>query len=155
LTPGWDDASGIEIQADGKLVTAGAAGGLGGQLLVLRFEADGTPDTTFSGDGKVATNFTARDDFAWDLALQADGKIVAAGTAGIGTTGAGSFAVARYGSNGVLDTTFSGDGKVATNVTPGIDVATAVAIQANGAIVVGGEVGGSGGRFGLVRYLGA
>ena len=74
LTPGWDDASGIEIQADGKLVTAGAAGGLGGQLLVLRIEADGTPDTTFSGDGKVATNFTTRDDFAWDLALQADGK---------------------------------------------------------------------------------
>ena len=84
LTPGWDDASGIEIQADGKLVTAGAAGGLGGQLLVLRIEADGTPDTTFSGDGKVATNFTTRDDFAWDLALQADGKIVAAGTAGVG-----------------------------------------------------------------------
>jgi uncharacterized delta-60 repeat protein len=155
LTPGWDDASGIEIQADGKLVTAGATGGFGGQLLVLRIEADGTPDTTFSGDGKAATNFTARDDFAWDLALQADGKIVAAGTAGIGTTGAGSFAVARYGSNGVLDTTFSGDGKVATNVTPRVDVATAVAIQADGAIVVGGEVGGSGGRFGVVRYLGA
>jgi uncharacterized delta-60 repeat protein len=102
LTPGWDDASGVEIQADGKIVTAGAVGGLGGQLLVLRFEADGTPDTTFSGDGKVATNFTARDDFAWDLALQADGKIVAAGTSGIGTTGAGSFAVARYGAAGVL-----------------------------------------------------
>jgi uncharacterized delta-60 repeat protein len=144
LTPGWDDASGIEIQADGKLVTAGATGGSGGQLLVIRIEADGTPDTTFSGDGRVATNFTTRDDFAWDLALQADGKIVAAGTAGVGT-----------GSDGVLDTTFSGDGKVVTNMTPGADVATAVAIQADGAIVVGGEVGGSGGRFGVVRYVGA
>jgi uncharacterized delta-60 repeat protein len=155
LTPSWDDAAGVGIQADGKIVTAGAVGGSGGKLLVLRFDGDGTPDTTFSGDGSVTTNFTIRDDFAWDVALQPDGKIVAAGSAGLGASGGGNFAVARYDSFGSLDNTFSSDGKVVTNVSNGIDVATAVAIQADGNIVVGGRVGGSGGRFGVVRYLGA
>jgi uncharacterized delta-60 repeat protein len=153
LTRGWDDASGVGIQADGKIVTAGAVGGSGGRLLVSRFNDDGSPDTSFSGNGDIRTNFTVRDDFAWDVALQADGKIVAAGTAGVGS-GEGSFAVARYEAGGSLDTSFSGDGKVATDVTGGVDVATAVSIQSDGAIVVGGEVGGSRGRFGVLRYLG-
>jgi uncharacterized delta-60 repeat protein len=154
FTLGWDDASGVEIQADGKIVTAGAAGVSGGRLLVLRFDPDGTPDTTFSGNGVSVKNFTPRDDFAWDLALQADGKIVAAGTAGVGA-GEGSVAVARFKTNGFLDPTFNGDGTVLTDVTPGPDVGTGVAIQSNGAIVVGGEIGRSGGRFGVFRYLAA
>ena len=154
VTRGWDDASGVEIQPDGKIVTAGAVGGFGGRLLVLRFDADGRLDPTFSGDGIAAANFTRRDDFAWDLTLQTDGKVVAAGTAGIGA-GEGSFAVARYGTGSRLDSSFGGDGKVVTDVTTGIDVATAVAVQADGAIVVGGEIGRTGGRFGVARYLAA
>jgi uncharacterized delta-60 repeat protein len=154
LTTSWEDATGVGIQLDGKIVIAGAAGGSGGQLLVLRFNANGSLDGTFSGDGIVRTNFTAKDDFAWDMILQADGKIVAAGTAGLGE-GTGDFAVARYETTGALDTSFSGDGKVVTSITNGIDVATAVAIQADGNIVVGGRVAGSGGRFGVVRYLAA
>jgi uncharacterized delta-60 repeat protein len=154
LTPGWDDASGVSIQADGKIVTAGAVGGAGGQLLVSRFDTNGALDTTFSGNGDVRTNFSLRDDFAWEIALQPDGKIVAAGTAGIGRA-AGVFAIARYGATGSLDPTFGGDGKVVTNVTRGVDVATAVTIQADGAIVVGGTVGGGGRRFAVARYFGA
>ena len=154
-TSGWDDASGVVIQAaDGKIVTAGAVGGSGGRLLVLRLNGDGSPDTTFSDDGNQRTNFTSRDDFAWDVALQEDGKIVAAGSAGLGG-GEGRIAVARYGSTGALDPTFGGDGKVLTNVTPTADVATGVAVQSDGSIVVGGEIGGSGGRFVVLRYLGA
>jgi hypothetical protein len=88
------------------------------------------------------------------MILQADGKIVAAGTAGLGS-GTGDFAVARYLTTGVLDNDFAGDGKVVTSVTTGVDVATAVAIQVDGNVVVGGRVGGSGGRFGVVRCLAA
>ncbi len=154
LTTGWEDATGVGIQPDGKIVIAGAVAGLGGKLLVLRFNTNGSLDGTFSGDGIVQTNFTTKDDFAWDVVLQADGKIVAAGTAGL-DDGAGNFAVARYGTTGALDDSFSGDGKVVTSVTTGIDVATAVTIQANGKIVVGGRAGGNGGRFGVVRYLAA
>lgn len=153
-TRGWEDAAGVGIQPDGKIVIAGAGGGNGGRLLVMRFNTNGRIDSTFSGDGIARTNFTSRDDFAWDVSLQVDGKIVAAGTAGLGS-GTGDFAVARFGSDGRLDTSFDGDGRVVTDVTTGVDVATAVTIQADGNIVVGGRVGGAGGRFGVVRYLAA
>ena len=154
LTSGWDDASGVGIQADGKIVTAGAVGGAGGRLLVSRFNVNGSRDTSFSVNGDVRTNFTPRDDFAWKLALQPDGKIVAVGTAGVGN-GGGSIAVARYDTTGALDTSFSGDGKVVTDMTTGPDVATAVAIQPDGAIVVGGTVGRNDTRFAVLRYLAA
>jgi uncharacterized delta-60 repeat protein len=153
-TKGWEDAAGVGIQLDGKIVIAGAGGGNGGRLLVMRFNTNGRIDSTFSGDGIARTNFTSRDDFAWDVSLQADGKIVAAGTAGLGS-GTGDFAVVRYGTDGRLDTSFDADGKVVTSFTTGVDVATAVTIQVDGNIVVGGRVGGAGGRFGVVRYLAA
>ena len=154
FSQGWDDASGVGIQDDGKIVTVGAVGGVGGQLLVCRFNDDGSSDSSFTGDGKTITNFSARNDFAWDVALQADGKIVAAGTSNLTDVGS-RFAVARYATGGNLDPTFSGDGKVTTDITPSFDVATGVAIQDNGAIVIGGSVGGAGGRFAVLRYLGA
>src|ERR671919_166287 len=68
----------------------------------------GDLDTSFGGDGKVSTNFTSGFDGASALAIQADGRLVAAGTA------AGrKFALARYNTDGTLDTSFGGgDGKV-------------------------------------------
>jgi len=70
--------------------------------------AAGDLDTTFSGDGKFVTDFTTGDDLAYAVAIQADGKIVAAGRdAGSG----GRFALTRYSTDGTLDVTFSGDGK--------------------------------------------
>jgi len=154
LTIGWEDASGVAIQTDGKIVTAGAGGGSGGQLFITRFNDDGTPDASFSGDGRTFTNFSTKDDFAWDVALQLDGKIVAAGASGVSDTRS-RFAVARYETGGAPDTTFSGNGRLSTDVTPGIDIATCVAVQTNGKIVVGGSVGGAGGRFAVLRYLAA
>jgi uncharacterized delta-60 repeat protein len=153
-TTGWEDAAGVGIQPDGKIVIAGAGGGNGGRLLVMRFNADGGSDSTFSGDGMARTNFTSRDDFAWDVSLQVDGKIVAAGTAGLGS-GTADFAVVRYGTTGTLDSSFGAGGKVVTSLTAGTDVATAVTIQLDGNIVVGGGVSGAGGRFGVARYLAA
>jgi uncharacterized delta-60 repeat protein len=153
-TTGWEDAAGVGIQLDGKIVIAGAGGGNGGRLLVMRFNPDGGTDSSFSGDGMARTNFTSRDDFAWDVSLQTDGKIVAAGTAGLGG-GTADFVVARYGTTGTLDSSFGVGGKVVTSLTTGTDVATAVTIQLDGNIVVGGRVGGAGGRFGVARYLAA
>ena len=154
FTAGWDDASGVAIQSDGRIVTAGAGGGSGGRLLMARFNDDGTTDATFSGDGRTFTDFSSTDDYAWELALQLDGKIVAAGSSG-STATQSTIAVARYDSAGLLDPTFSGDGKVTTDATAGFDIATCVAVQTDGAIVVGGSVGGAGGRFAVLRYLAA
>jgi uncharacterized delta-60 repeat protein len=80
LTPGFDFAGGVAIQGDGKIVAAGMADGRFG---LVRYRVNGTRDTTFGGgDGWVATDFGDGPDRATDVAIQADGKIVAAGTAG-------------------------------------------------------------------------
>jgi uncharacterized delta-60 repeat protein len=106
------------------------------------FAADGVLDTSFGGDGKVTTSFTGGG-YANAVAMQSDGKIVAAG--GTGT----KFALARYDTDGALDTTFSTNGKVTTGFTDG-GSANAVAIQSDGKIVAAGIV--EGGAFGLARY---
>jgi uncharacterized delta-60 repeat protein len=133
-------ALGVAIQADGKIVAAGSAGS---KLGLARYNADGSLDTTFSGDGKVITSLSKNGSLAAEIAIQADGKIVAAGSAG------SKFGLARYTTNGTLDTTFSGDGKVTTSVGPNGSSALGVAIQADGKIVAAGS---SGSRFGLARY---
>ena len=135
---------------------AGDAGGLGeytSAFALVRYRADGTLDTSFDGDGMVVTDFTLEDDGASDVAIQADGKIVAGGSAGF--NGAEStFALARYHADGILDTTFSGDGMVETSFTAGLDAARGMGIEADGRIVMAGSAGGVTARFALARYLG-
>src|SRR5690349_15519561 len=70
--------------------------------------APGDLDVSFSGDGKQTTDFGGSDAAA-AAAVQADGKIVVAGSSG------GNFALARYGADGALDLSFSGDGVVTTD----------------------------------------
>jgi uncharacterized delta-60 repeat protein len=152
LTRGEDWAFGVAIQpADGKIVVAGRAGGSGGRIALARYNTNGSLDTSFSGDGRVTTDFTSRFDEANDVAIQpADGKIVVAGRAG---GSGGRIALARYNTNGSLDTSFSADGRVTTNFTGRDDFAFGVAIQpADGKIVAAGRAGGSGGRIALARY---
>ena len=72
---------------------------------LARYNADGTLDPGFSGDGTRTTNFGG-DDVAYDVALQPDGKILVAGSS------SGAFALARYDPDGRLDHTFSGDGRL-------------------------------------------
>lgn len=150
ITLSDDIATGVAIQADGKIAAAGLAYN-GGRFALARYNANGSLDPSFSGDGKLTTNFTRGSDLAWDLAIQSNGKLVAAGFANNGA----QFALARYNTNGSLDATFSGDGKLTTNFTSGADVALGVAIQADGRIVAAGRAGGSGGRLALARYLAA
>jgi uncharacterized delta-60 repeat protein len=149
FTTGEDLARDVAIQSDSKIVAAGRAGGSGGRFALVRYNSNGSLDTSFSGDGKLTTNFTTGDDWANEVAIQPDGKIVAAGRAG---GSGGRFALVRYNSNGSLDTSFSGDGKLTTDFTAGSDIATSVAIQPDGKIVAAGRSGGSGGRFALARY---
>jgi uncharacterized delta-60 repeat protein len=144
-----DYGLGVAIQADGKIVVAGRAAGHGGMFALVRYKPNGHLDPIFGHDGRVTTNFTAKADTARALDLQANGKIVVAG----GTGGAhGNFALARYKPNGHLDPIFGHDGRVTTNFTAKVDAARAVAIQANGKIVVAGAAGGADGKFALARY---
>jgi uncharacterized delta-60 repeat protein len=139
-------ATAVAIEADGKIVAVGTA--RGDRFALVRYRANGSPDTSFGGDGRVTTTFSAGNASADAVAIQDDGRIVVAGSAG-GRFGGGMFALARYDVDGSLDTSFGGDGRVTTNFTSGLDYAMAVVARANGKIVVGGEAGGKGG---LARY---
>ena len=154
-----DRAYGVAIQSDGKILVAGHSfTGNGEQynFALTRYNANGSLDTTFDGDGKVTTDFGGGDDTAHSVAIQSDGKIVVAGSSGIrGTFDSDDFALTRYNANGSLDTTFDGDGKVTTDFGKNLDDhGYSVAIQSDGKIVVAGEskhVRG-GYDFALARY---
>src|SRR5439155_10554078 len=98
------------------------------------FRRSGVLDTTFGTGGTVTTSFGSRSDFLYAVAIQSDGKIVAAGFA---EQAAVSFALARYRASGALDGRFGTRGKVTTAIGS-VAVATAVAIQSDGKIVAAG-----------------
>jgi uncharacterized delta-60 repeat protein len=147
----FDGAEGVAIQGNGKIVAAGLASlPEAADFALARYNADGSLDPTFDGDGKVTTDFAGGADVAYSVAIQTMGRIVAAGYAQLGTD---DFALARYRTNGSLDPTFSGDGKVTTDFAGDFDEARAVAIQANGRIVAAGVAFVTGnGDFALARY---
>jgi uncharacterized delta-60 repeat protein len=123
----------VAIQTDGKIVVGGDIGpGLAFGL--VRYTATGQPDTTFGTGGKVITmdqNLAG----IRGIAIQGDGKIIAAGYTGQ----ISDFAVARYLSNGALDATFDGDGIVTTDIFADSDVINAVKLQSDGKILVAGS----------------
>lgn len=143
----------LTVQPDGRIVAVGHQGNRGARFAIARYGTDGALDTTFSGNGKAATDFSPRRlDGATDVALQADGKILAAGVAGVSPgLGGGKFALVRYNPDGTLDRDFGDDGKVTTDFTPRADGASQVAIQDDGTIVVAGTARG-GRQFAMARY---
>lgn len=139
---GYDDERGnsVAIQADGKIVVAGNSFLY---LALARFNADGSLDTSFDGDGIQTIDLGLSSDNAYAIAIQTDGKLVVAGNSGI------VFAVTRFNIDGSLDNTFDGDGRLITNFVGSTSACYAVAIQADGKIVVAGN---SDDDFALVRY---
>ena len=141
-----DDAFSVLIQPDGKIVAVGSANDPATfyDFAAARYLANGTIDMTFGVGGKVHSDFGGQDfDRARSAALQPDGKIVAAGFAISHGGGVQNFAVARYTSNGVLDTTFSRDGKTQIDFGNCCQSATKVLLQSDGKIIT---VGGSNGE---------
>ncbi|MEO8288394.1 MAG: S-layer homology domain-containing protein [Chloroflexota bacterium] len=148
---GHDEAVGMVIQPDGKIMVAGISNfGVATDFALARYDANGTLDTTFSTDGKQTTDFGA-DDVAFGMALQTDGKILAGGYTS--TTVDYDFALARYNANGNLDTSFSFDGMVTTDFAGNDDLGTDVLVQADGKIVMSGAAKNTDQNFGLARYL--
>jgi uncharacterized delta-60 repeat protein len=156
LTKGEDDGFAVAIQPDGKIVVGGEAG-IGGRnprFGIVRYNTDGSLDTSFGGgDGIVTINFTRHDDFIYAVRIQGNGKIVLAGAAAYNTHDS-RFALARLKPDGSRDPKFGGDGKVVTNLTPSYDWANGMALQPNGKILVVGSVsaGPTNGKIGVLRY---
>ena len=154
FTDSYDAAFGVAVQSDGKIVVVGETAPDSGspKFALARYNTDGTLDESFSKNGKRHTDFTDAEDFAFGMAIQPDGKIVAAGTAAA-DTGRPKFAVARYNVDGSMDATFSGDGKRTLKITDKGDLGLAMALQANGRIILVGDaaINGRHSTFGVAR----
>ena len=146
--PASDRAFAVAIQTDGKIVAAGDSGS--GDFALVRYNTDGSLDLSFGSGGKVTTDFGGFGDSAFALAVQSDGKIIAAGAGAPGGLCC-QFALARYQTDGSLDTSFHGDGRVLTPFGGNAQVA-AIAVQSDGKIVAAGSMATFDSLFALVRY---
>jgi uncharacterized delta-60 repeat protein len=150
---GTDRASALALQG-GKLVAGGlsfsATAGTNGDFGLVRYNPDGTLDTSFGAGGKVTTDFVGFTDWAFALAVQG-GKLVAAGRAGF--EGNDDFGLVRYNADGSLDPSFGAGGKVTTDFARAggsFDEARALVVQGS-KLVAAGNVGPFF-DFGLARY---
>jgi len=156
---GHDAAQAVLVQADGRIVAAGAgvAGVVSVDFAVARYLTDGSLDPTFSNDGLVTTDFVGYFDEIRDLALDTGGRIVAGGQSCEfpgNSDEVCDFGLARYTSDGSLDRRFGRQGRVRTDlgadVTEGI---RGVVVQDDGRIVAAGDTSGPGASdVGLTRY---
>jgi uncharacterized delta-60 repeat protein len=147
-------------------VLAGQAvpGKTGADFALARYTSGGSLDTSFGSKGTQTTSFGSGNDYAQALMIQSDGKIVAAGysTQPFGAYTQNEFALARYNSNGTLDTSFNSSGNVLTSFSASAPAGSnvdaeinGIAEQADGKIVVAGYsslTGPGGGVFAFARY---
>jgi uncharacterized delta-60 repeat protein len=156
----------ILVQPDGKILVSGFANMAisptsGNDFIILRFNPDGSLDQSFATGGIFKFDYQGGSDQLYGVALQADGKIVAAGQVHLNPFDPNSntaFAVIRLNTAGTFDSTFGASGLVVTDLMPSLDQATEVVIQPDGRIVATGwstRSATNNGRydFALVRYL--
>jgi len=143
----------VVLQHDGKILVAGSSDVNDDfQITVWRFRTNGALDKSFGGRGWVTTDFG---NAAFAIAIQSDDKIVVAGARSRPSDNdlnTSDIALVRYLSNGDLDPTFSRDGRVSTD-SGSSEGADAIAIQADGKIVVAGAMEGNPDTAFVARYL--
>lgn len=152
IGPGDDLAYAMVLQPDGKLVLAGTSyNGANNDIALVRYNADGSLDTTFSDDGIQTIDFSGSNDNGYSLAIQMDGKLVVAGTSNDGSRN--RIAVVRCNSDGSLDTGFDGDGRLLASVGSTNTIGRSVIQQFDGKLVVGGAIRpGTIFQFALFRF---
>lgn len=129
----------VAVQADGKIVAAGTNGS---DIVVARYNFDGTLDSTFDADGIKTIDAGSSADSANAIAVQSDGKLVIAGK------NSNNAVVIRLWADGMSDTSLGGTGQKAIDFGGTGDTANAIAFQPNGRIVVAGS---SGSDFAVAR----
>jgi uncharacterized delta-60 repeat protein len=139
-----DAAAAMVIQPDGKIVIAGGSPDWPYDFRLIRYLPDGSLDASFGAGGVVDTDFFGFADGAVSLAIQPDGKIVAAGYAEIEhVEGVVVFALARYLPDGGLDDTFGDHGRAVTTDFSGLFFYTwvrALLLQPDGKLVAAGGI---------------
>ena len=147
----FDVGRALALQTDGKILLAGPVGAPGTYDMGLaRYTPDGDLDPTFGAGGLVVTAVGPGDDWATSLALQPDGKILAAGAMWNGTDW--DWAIVRYDPDGSLDGSFGAGGILVADLQGTDDWTSAVAVQPNGKIVVVGHSNNVDADFAVARY---
>lgn len=153
----------VVMQADGKFIVSGSSQQVttGINAALVRYNADGTLDTSFSGDGIVTTPISTKPqsrDQGGQVAVQEDGKIVQAVAVNNGFANNGMIGLVRYTPAGILDTSFDGDGIATTSfnrayvTTGGNGSFPGLGIQSDGNIVAAVGIRGKKDTIGVVRY---
>ncbi|MCZ4409157.1 T9SS type A sorting domain-containing protein [Cryomorphaceae bacterium 1068] len=146
-----DHANSIALQTDGKIVVGGTSTGIisSEAFALVRYHQDGTIDNSFSTTDQDGL-FTGPLGECEAIAIQSDGKIVAAGRV---STSSYDFRLARYNIDGTIDNTFGPNGVVTTDLGGLDDVLRSIAIQPDGKIVVAGlSDNGANFDFAVARY---
>lgn len=131
--------TGSVLQPDGKIILAGFTESTGGHDFALaRLNSNGTTDVTFGDNGKVTAS-PGITSFCDAVALQPDGKILAAGHTLEPFTLSNVFVVYRFNPDGALDTTFGNNGKVLTAIGNDSAIANCMALQPDGKIILAGQ----------------
>lgn len=148
-----DSAMSLVIDGQGRIVVAGTSrNGTTYDVAVVRYTAAGSLDASFGGGaGFVWTPIGSADDYGNSVALDSQGRIVVAGFYYVGTVP--DIFVVRYTGDGILDTSFGGDGIVTTSIAIGNDSGHAVALDGQGRIVVAGYTyNGTNNDIAVLRY---
>lgn len=142
----------VKVDASGKILIAGTSLINGKRdFAVVRYNENGTLDSSFGTGGQVTTDCGGDDDDGKSITIDGSGRVVVAGTALI--NGKRDFTVVRYKADGTLDTTFGTGGKVTTDCGGGEDEGKSLTIDINGNILVAGTAVINGKRdFTIVRY---
>jgi uncharacterized delta-60 repeat protein len=128
----------LAIQPDGKILLGGSCdNGSNFDFCIARFNSDGTLDTTFGSIGEAIQPIGSAGDHGYSLAIQTDGKILLGGSCGSGLNL--DFCIARFNSNGTLDTSFGSSGKVIQPLGSSYNIGKSLAIQPDGKILLGGS----------------
>lgn len=153
-----DGAYSIKIQSNGKLILGGWSDYSGiievNKFAIMRLNTNGILDATFGTNGKVITDF-GNDNVILALAIGSDDKIIAGGQIGFGTNQNTKIGIAKYDSNGILETTFGTNGKVQTQINTSMmkDNIWALTLQNDNKIVAGGySLNSSNYDFSILRY---
>ncbi|MFT3681559.1 MAG: GEVED domain-containing protein [Ferruginibacter sp.] len=145
----------MQLQSNGNIILAGYTSSAPGvaDFAVARFTSTGSPDNTFSGDGKLTINFgpSSSGYYGASVAVQSNGAVIILGYGVNGTNS--SVAAARVTVAGAPDNTFSGDGFFTENIVQGSTNYTCTAAQPDGKVVTAGYTwNGASYDFIIARY---
>ena len=142
----------VKVQSDGKILVGGYLYTGGYKDIVLRYNTDGTPDTTFNSTGVVLFNTGTGSAYVQDISIQSDGKIMLAGGSKI--SGYYQAGLARLNADGTFDTSFDGDGKKEITISTGADAQLdRVEVLSNGKILSSGRTSNGSNSDGILFQL--